>query len=288
MARSRPVDGFSLEYDRAGSGPPVLLLHGWPGSRADQREVAALLRGDADVIVPDLRGFGASDRHARPPAEAYSVDAQATSVWALADELGLERPVISGYDVGSRTAQAMARRRPHDVRALVLSPPLPGIGPRILEPEAQREFWYQPFHQLPLSEALVDGDARAARAYLEHFWSHWSGPEWTPDPADLDALAALYARPGAFVASIAWYRAGAGSVAQSLAEQAPAPEDRLAVPTTVLWPAHDPLFPVAWSDRLDEFLSDVELHVLDGAGHFVPLEAPAAVAEAIRLRLESG
>ena len=288
MARSRPVDGFSLDYDRAGSGPPVLLLHGWPGSRADQREVAALLRGDADVIVPDLRGFGASDRHARPPAEAYSVDAQATSVWALADELGLERPVISGYDVGSRTAQAMARRRPHDVRALVLSPPLPGIGPRILEPEAQREFWYQPFHQLPLSEALVDGDARAARAYLEHFWSHWSGPEWTPDPADLDALAALYARPGAFVASIAWYRAGAGSVAQSLAEQAPAPEDRLAVPTTVLWPAHDPLFPVAWSDRLDEFLSDVELHVLDGAGHFVPLEAPAAVAEAIRLRLESG
>jgi len=285
MPRSRPTDGFALEYDRAGSGPAVVLLHGWPGSRADQREVAALLAEHADVVVPDLRGFGGSDRHDRPPAEAYSGDAQAAGICALIDELELERPVLSGYDVGSRVAQAVARRRPDDLQALVLSPPLPGIGERILEPQAQREFWYQPFHQLDLSEALIDGDARAARTYLEHFWTHWSAPGWTPDPGDLDSLAALYARPGAFRASIAWYRAGAGAVAHSLAERPPAPLDRVAVPTTVLWPEHDPLFPVAWSDRVDAFFADVEIRVLDGVGHFVPLEAPAAVADAIRLRL---
>jgi len=288
MARSRPVDGFSLEYDRAGSGPPVILLHGWPGARSDQREVAALLRDRADVVVPDLRGFGGSDRHDRPPPDAYSADAQADSVCGLIEELALDRPVLAGYDVGSRVAQAIARRLPEDLRGLVLAPPMPGIGERVLEPAAQREFWYQPFHQLELSEALVDGDARAVRAYLAHFWNHWSGPDYTPDAAALDALAALYARPGAFTASIAWYRAGAGAVAHSLAEQAPAPADRLAVPTTVLWPEHDPLFPVAWSDRLDEFLAEVDLQVLDGVGHFVPLEAPGAVADAVRRRLAAG
>src|SRR6476661_3072420 len=268
MPRSRPVDGFSLEYDRAGSGPAVVLLHGWPGSRDDQRDVAALLAGQADVVVPDLRGFGGSDRHAREPAEAYSADAQADSVCALIEELELERPVLSGYDVGSRVA-----------------PPMPGVGRRVLEPDAQREFWYQPFHRLPLSERLVDGDERAVRAYLEHFWAHWSGPDFAPDPARFDALVAAYARPGAFTASIGWYRAGAGTFARSLAEQAPAPLDRVAVPTTVLWPQHDPLFPRAWSDRLDEFYADVDLRLVDGIGHFVPLEAPDLVAEAIRARL---
>ena len=285
MPRSRPVDGFSLEYDREGSGPPVVLLHGWPGTRADHRAVVPLLAGRADVVVPDLRGFGGSDRHDAPPAEAYSADAQAAGVLGLIDELGLERPVLAGYDVGSRVAQAIARLRPDAVRALVLSPPLPGVGERILTPEAQREFWYQPFHELGLADALVDGDERAVRTYLGHFWEHWSAPGWTLDPAHLDELVAAYARPGAFRASIAWYPAGAGAVAHSLRERVPAPEDRVAVPTTVLWGEHEPLFPVAWSDRLEAFFADAELRVLDGVGHFAPLEAPGAVADAVTERL---
>jgi hypothetical protein len=64
-------------------------------------------------------------------------------------------------------------------------------------------------------------------------------------------LVSVYAPPGAFTASIGWYRAGAGTVARSLGEQPPGPGQRLAVPTTVLWPQHDPLFPRAWSGRLD-------------------------------------
>jgi pimeloyl-ACP methyl ester carboxylesterase len=50
----------------------------------------------------------------------------------------------------------------------------------------------------------------------------------------------------------------------------------------VVWPTDDPLFPVAWADRLDDFFADAELHVLNGVGHFVPLEAPGEVAAAIR------
>ena len=83
-----------------------------------------------------------------------------------------------------------------------------------------------------------------------------------------------------------WYRAGVGSVAGWIGEQPPAPGERIAVPTTVLWPEHDPLFPRDWSDRLDEFFSDISIRFVDGAGHFAPLEFPAEFAAAIRAALE--
>src|SRR4051794_24497392 len=77
MPRSRPVDGFQLAYDRTGTrgGPPVVLLHGWPGDRHDWREVVPRL-AHADVLVPDLRGFGESDKHEADPGEQYSAAGQ--------------------------------------------------------------------------------------------------------------------------------------------------------------------------------------------------------------------
>jgi pimeloyl-ACP methyl ester carboxylesterase len=281
MALTSSVDGFRLAYERSGRGPAVLLLHGWPGDRTDFREVVALLSSAADVVVPDLRGFGESDKHAADPVLQYSADAQARSVVGLIDELGLHRPVIGGYDIGSRIAQAVARDRPDLVRALVISPPLPGIGDRILSAPAQGEFWYQSFHQLELAEQLVDGHPEAVRSYLRHFWSHWSGPQFERSDEHLEHLVSVYAAPGAFTASIGWYRAGAGAVARSVAERAPEPEDRIKVPTTVLWPEHDPLFPRDWSDRLDDFFADVRLHNLDGIGHFTPLESTREFASAL-------
>ena len=252
----------------------MVLLHGWPGDRGDYREVVPLLEDTAEVITPDLRGFGQSDQHQADPAAQYSAAAQARSVAALIGELELTRPVIAGYDIGSRIAQTLAAERPDLVRALVISPPVPGIGDRILSPDAQREFWYQQFHRLDLATELIDGDPAAVRAYLHHFWEHWSGPDFELPGRDLEDLVTAYA-------PIGWYRAGAGSVARSLAEQPPAPADRITVPTTVLWPEHDPLFPPEWSDRIGEFFADARLIHLPGAGHFTPLERPAEFATAI-------
>src|SRR6201996_5817205 len=283
MPRSAPVDGFTLAYDRSGTGEPVILLHGWPGDRTDHRVLgpALALASSFDVIVPDLRGFGESDKHPADPAAQYSPAAQARSVAGLVRELGLDRVLVAGYDVGSRVAQAMAADYPDLLRALVISPPLPGIGRRVLEPQAQREFWYQSFHQLALAEELIDGQPDQVRAYLTHFWEHWSGPGFQLDPSYLDHLVSVYGPPGAFTASIAWYRAGSGSVAASLAEKAPAPGDRGTAPTTVLWPEYDPLFPREWSDRIGEFFADARLTWLDGAGHFSPAEAPGEFAAAV-------
>ncbi|MGH3150473.1 MAG: alpha/beta fold hydrolase [Streptosporangiaceae bacterium] len=284
MRQGTAVDGFRLAYDRTGEGhgaPAVLLLHGWPGDRTDYRQVAPLVSASADVVVPDLRGFGESDKHHADPARQYNAAAQARSIIGLIGELGLRRPVIAGYDIGSRIAQAIARDRPDLVRALVIAPPLPGIGDRILQPQAQQEFWYQAFHHLELCPELIDGRPPAVRAYLRHFWSHWSGPGYLLTEDHLDHLVSVYSPPGAFTASIAWYRAGAGSVAASLAEQVPARDRRIAAPTTVLWPEHDPLFPREWSDRIADFFAAATLADLDGAGHFSPLEAPDFFAAAV-------
>jgi pimeloyl-ACP methyl ester carboxylesterase len=288
MPRTQPVDGFSLAYDRSGTGPAVVLLHGWPGSRDDFRLVRPLLTGAADVVVPDLRGFGESDKHAVDPDEGYSGAAQARSITGLLDELGLGPVVLAGYDIGSRIAQAVAQASPDRVRALVITPPVPGAGRRVLDPAAQTQFWYQHFHRLPLAAELLDGDPDAVRSYLRHFWTSWSGPSFTPAEDALERLTAGYAQPGAFTSSIGWYRAGPGILARGLAERAPAPADRLAVPVHVLWPGHDPLFPPEWGDRLGEFFADVTLTPLPDAGHFVPVEAPEAFAAAIRSALDGG
>ena len=284
MPLSEPIDGFRLAYDRAGDpgGPPVLLLHGWPGDRTDHAAVAEqLARSGHDVVVPDLRGFGGSDKHDLDPAGHYGVAGQVRGVAGLLGELGLTRVVVGGYDIGSRVAQRLATDRPDLVHALVLTPPGPGAGDRVLAAEPFREFWYQSFHRSDLARDLVDGDVGRVRAYLHHFWSHWSGPGFTPSDDRLDHLATAYGAPGAFVASIGWYRAAPDVVTRSLGETAPAPAERIAAPTTFLWAEHDPLFPRAWSDRLGSFFSDVTVVPVDGVGHFVPVEAPRAFADAV-------
>jgi pimeloyl-ACP methyl ester carboxylesterase len=273
------IDGFRLCYDRAGVGDSAVLLHGWPGDRTEYAAVAGRLPA-MDVVVPDLRGFGASDRYAGDPG-CYGVDGQARGVIGLIEELGLDRPVIAGHDIGSRIAVAVARLRPDLVRALVLTPPLPGVGERILGPDAAPEFWYLSFNQLPLAVEMLDGKPDAVRAFLRHFWTHWAGPGFTAPEGHLDHLVAVYSAPGAAAALLGWYRASAGALARVVSERPPPPAARIAVPTTVLWPDRDPLFPPAWSDRLDRYFADLHLQLLSGVGHFVPMEAPLAFARAV-------
>ena len=195
-----------------------------------------------DVVVPDLRGFGRSDEHDRDPAECYGARAQARSVAGLLDELGVSAAVVGGYDIGGRVGSQLAVDRPDLVRALVVAPPAPGVGRRVLDEHPIREFWYQSFHQLELARDLIDGDVSRARAYLKHFWSRWSGPDYTVDDERLNHLAAAYGAPGRSS------RRSAGTARERngrppIAETEPDPADRIAVPTTFLWPEHDPLFP---------------------------------------------
>ena len=232
---------------------PVVLLHGWPGSTDDYREVRPLLHSDT-VLTPDL--FAHEDARADAHAER------------ILDDMP-DRAVIVGYDVGSRIAQAIARRSPERVVGLVISPAYPGVGTRPLELGMQQATWYQHFHRNGLAAEVIDGNREAVRAYLAHFWREWSKTGDLGRGEAFDALVERYARPGAFRASVEWYPAN-----QGYAAAAP-----VTVPTSFLWPTADPLFPLEWSDDLHDWFTDVELTEVD-SGHFVPLEAPQTVADA--------
>jgi len=250
----------------------VVLLHGWPGSTNDFRRVIPLLPPDANPIVPQLRGFG--EAFDGPlPVEEGTATAHAQRVIA-----SLTGPaVFAGYDIGSRVAQTIARLAPELVLGLVVTPAYPGIGDRRNEPRMQEHFWYQHFHRSGLATTLIDGNPPAVRDYLTFIWGQWtSDPSLIKGP-EFDALVESYTRPGAFTASIQWYNSN----------RTPALETPIAAPTVMLWPAGDPLFPVEWADKVDEWFTDARLEFIDESAHFVPLEAPARFAAAVASLLPS-
>jgi hypothetical protein len=104
-------------------------------------------------------------------------------------------------------------------------------------PDAQREAWYQAFHLLPLAEQLLDGNRQQIELYLTHFYEHWAGRNRIT-PGELEFVVAAYARPGAFVSSIWWYRARA---VRRSRPAAPIPVDTR---TIALWGDRDPMRPL--------------------------------------------
>ena len=256
-------------------GPPVVLLHGWPGFSIDYRDVLPLVATGARAVAPDFFGFGGSDIVTGPPEEAADEAAFARDVIELIDALGLERPVLAGHDVGSAVAAAVARQAPDRIRGLVLmNPTHPFIGDKRWKPRAQREAWYQHFHLLPLAEALIDGQRRSVEVYLGHFYAHWAGS--VPVARELfESVVDAYARRGAFAASLAWYRARASHRER---EHTFAPVE---VPTIALWGDRDPMRPLDYREGFGQAFPRSQIRVLNGVGHFVPIEAPKAVAEAV-------
>ncbi|MGH1505961.1 MAG: alpha/beta fold hydrolase [Acidimicrobiales bacterium] len=251
----------------------AVLVHGWPGLPSDFDAVRRRLRrAGVDSVVPDLAGLG----------EGFTgpiLDSQATAdahaerlVGELDDKARGRQIVLAGYDIGSRIAQAALRLEPSRFVGAVLTPAYPGIGDRAAAPDLADRFWYQHFNRQPLASELIDGNPSAVRHYLEHLWEAWSGPSAPATHPHIDLLVPAYARPGAFHAGLSWYRANRG-----YGTSTPAVD----VPVTMLWPTHDPLFDLAWADRLEEFFLDASLQVVEDCGHFVPLEAPGAVANAI-------
>lgn len=283
-ARGPGSGGVALHYVRLGEGHPVLLLHGWPGFWYDWRRVLVPLSATADVIAPDFRGFGDSDKPDLPPADGYTPEILAEDLLALLDALGISRVVVAAYDIGATVAQTLALRHPERVRALALfNPAYPGIGQRRFDPSVHSEFWYQHFHALDWSDRLIAHDRETVRLYLEQFYDHWAGKKEAIRERELEAIVDVYARPGAVKASIAYYRARAA------ARRARAPdahrESPISQPAMIAWGELDPVMLAAWADRLQDTFPDHELSLLPGIGHFVPIEAPEQTMATIRRAL---
>lgn len=254
----------------------VLLLHGWPGTSDDYHLVRSILPPDVRVIAPDLTGYGrAFEGHL--PTEQATADAHANKLLMLIDSDNIKRPIVAGYDIGSRIAQTIALKAPDKIGGIVVTPAYPGIGNRIANPDIQPLFWYQHFHRLDVAGDALDGNRSALSAYIKHFLSTWSYRENVVSGNRFEKLIDFYARPNAFRASIAWYSANKGYTGSG----------KIVVPTTMLWPEKDSLFPIEWADRLPDYFKDATLTPVPDCGHFVPLEAPETFANAILNQIRS-
>ncbi|MFS8362103.1 alpha/beta fold hydrolase [Streptomyces sp. CWNU-52B] len=181
------TNGTHLSVAVGGSGPVLVLLHGWPqSSRAWARVLPALARTHT-VVAPDLRGTGASDR----PHDGYAKTDQARDMRGVLKELGLTAPVaVAGHDIGSMIALAWAAAHPDDISHLVLIDSfLPGFGLEEAMDVAEGGMWHFGLFMAPhMPEMLLDGHE------LEFFtatFTAMSNPG-TFSPDDLAAYARAY------------------------------------------------------------------------------------------------
>ena len=281
-----PGVGLQVHGLRGGTpgGPALLLLHGWPEWSQAWRPVIDRLSPGLDIAAPDLRGFGATrPRLGRPDASA-GPERHGQDLLALADALGWASFVIVSHDVGSFVAQVIARRWPERVAGLYFfNCAYPGIGARWFAPRHLPEVWYQFFHQQPWAAGMVGQSRESCRRYLRHFLQHWSHRQGWIAPV-LEAWVDNFMQPGVLQGGFDWYLSVHETRMAAVEGRAtPVP---IGQPTRVLWGACDPVLPAAWTDRLAEYFTDLQVEVLPEAGHFVHLECPDHAASDIAAFLD--
>ncbi|MDE2583691.1 MAG: alpha/beta hydrolase [Rhodospirillales bacterium] len=275
------ANGLRFRYARAGTGPTLLLLHGWPEFRLTWAPVMARLADRFDLIAPDLRGFGETDKPTAQPSDQAGAEVHAADMLALLDALGVAQAGVVSHDVGAYVAQALGRHAPKRFGGLFFFDcPYPGIGARWAAPEHLREIWYQSFHQLPWAAALVGESRESCRRYIGHFLTHWSGENKAAWDDLLEAWVDNFMRPGNLQGGFNWYVSQNAARMAAMRGEAPALAP-ITVPACVRWGAQGPLLPYAWTDRLGETFADLDLAPFPGAGHFPHIETPDRAAEEI-------
>lgn len=254
-----------------GSGPPVLLVHGQPGSHRDWESLSARLESSHRVVAPDRPGYGATG------GAALGLAANADALAGLLDQVGLSAATVVGHSLGGGVALALAQRHPHRVSGLVLVASIgtvAGLGK------------FDRFLALPgVGEAM----AFAALALAGRLVPHLQRRPPTRLPRRLGVLVAGW--PAAWLGADqlrceqgrAW-RSFAVEQRTMLAE-VPALEaglGKVRAPTTVVAGGRDRVVPAVVARDLTRAIPTAVLHVVPGVGHFLPLEAPDQLAEVVR------
>jgi pimeloyl-ACP methyl ester carboxylesterase len=198
-SRFAEVNGVRLHYLTAGTGDPIILLHGYAQNSHMWRPLIPLLAKTHTVIAPDLRGFGQSSK----PEGGYGKKALAQDVHALAASLGFTHAAVVGHDIGLMVAYAYAAQYPKEVDRIVLMDAfLPGVG-KWENVWLLRDLWHFHFYgETPLK--LVTG---RERIYFEHFWNDFAADRTHSVPeADRQRYAKDYAQPGAMRAGFEVFR----------------------------------------------------------------------------------
>jgi pimeloyl-ACP methyl ester carboxylesterase len=280
---------LDIAYEESGNpgGAPVVLLHGWPyDPRCYDDVVPPLDAAGCRVIVPYLRGFGATRFLSVDTVRSGQQAALGNDLHELLDALGIARATLAGYDWGGRAACVVAALWPERVRGLVT-----GNGYNIqniaasakpVAPAQEHRFWYQYYFHTERGRAGLEQNRRALCRYI---WQIWS-PDWAFDDATYERSAVSFDNPDFVAVTIQSYRHrfgyAAGDPALEPIEQRLATQPVITVPTIVLHGASSGIQPPAGSEahaRL--FAGPYQRRVLPKIGHNLPQEAPQAVTEAI-------
>ncbi|GGX46946.1 fluoroacetate dehalogenase [Tateyamaria omphalii] len=185
MTTFTTADGITIAHDVQGDGPPVLLLHGFPQTRAMWHAIAPQLAQHFTVVTADLRGYGASTKPAQ--IEDMSFRHMAADQRLLMQHLGFDHFHLVGHDRGARTAHRMALDSPETILSLTLMDIVPThLLLDALTQQVARAYyhWFFLAQPAPFPETLIGHDPNA---YFESCLAGWGGGM---DTFDADALAA--------------------------------------------------------------------------------------------------
>jgi pimeloyl-ACP methyl ester carboxylesterase len=273
-----PASEVRLNVVEAGpaSGPPVLLLHGFPefwwGWKA---QIARLANAGFHVIVPDQRGYNASDKPEE--VESYRREALTADVLALLSALHIDRVYLAGHDWGGAVAWTVVLEHPERVRRLVMfNAPHPLAWEEAAKSAAERDTttttWFRTFFQIPVVPEVVMrmGDwALVARNLQE------TSRPGTFDATELSYYKAAWARDDAMSTMVDWYRAGFQYPYRTRGD------GTVKVPTRIVWGVQDRFFEPRMADLSVQHCPGGELIRVDAAGHWLLHEEPDLTSRAM-------
>jgi len=263
------VNGVRLHYTVAGQGDPVLLWHGFPGTSQSWHKVLPLLARTHTVIVPDMRGFGDSDK----PAHGYDARTLAADFRALLRHLGVGPLHIVAHDMGAPAALVWAGEHPEEVRTLAYldEPIITGeCLARLMQftPQgtARGGLWWWPLAFAPgLAEMLFAGHEREVLAWF--YENYCANPDAIGQQA-FDETMRTFAAPGGVSGVLGVYRA----IFETQAQTEPFIRDKVRVPVLAL--GGDASFGDKTRELLTTVVENVQGGVVPDCGHFIPEEQP--------------
>jgi len=275
------VSGAEIFFRMGGSGPPLLLIHGYPQTHAMWHRIAPALAGRFTLVLPDLRGYGFSSCPANDAGnQAYSKRAMGKDLLEVMTALGHGRFAVAGHDRGGRVAYRMALDAPERTGALVVLDIIPTLD---MWRRLTADFAMKTYHWLflaqphPLPEMLIE---QAPVAFLDYTLASWTKSRNLAafDEAALAEYRFHFATPEHVHATCNDYRAG--FTADRLADEADhAAGKRISCPT--LWIAGEKGIPSETKDRGDPWTNwclDVRGQPID-SGHFVAEENPQSTLQ---------
>src|SRR6266481_5634060 len=252
--------GADIFVRSGGSGPVVVLIHGYAENSDSWAPLAADLMKDHTVVVPDLRGIGRSSK----PAGGYDKKTQAKDIRAVVTSLGYDKTFVVAHDIGSMVAYAYAARYPDKVeRLVVMDAPIPGV-------------WHFNFHG-PDAERLVAG---RERIYFDRIWNDFTGDLGKPDDATRNFFAATYAQPGGMRAGFAQFAA----FSQDAKDNRVFEETKLTMPVMAV--GGEKSFGPMQAVIMRHVATNVQEEVVAGSGHWLMEERPAYTVALIRKFLD--